>query len=1072
MIDWQIDKRHVAPFGVLLFTFALGAALFACKDDPLTKVVVKPESGLVAPDGGHSGDGAMGDGDGPGKPGGPDKPAVCGNAMVEGGEECDDGAQESGDGCDEACQLESCGDGKRDRFEGCDDGNRRSGDGCDRHCQDEMPPPACGNGQIDDDDEECDDGNLMPGDGCDEACRGESCGDGRVAPSETCDPPADGVCTADCQWVLPNCGDGVVQSDEREECDDGNDRAGDGCHRCRLECGDNVVNPLFGEQCEPPGTTSGRPCDEACHWVPVCGDGIFQPEKEGCDGSSAWPVPYGYTCERCKLVAVAEGGDGDSGDVGDGDGAPAVPCVASHASIVPDGSFDEGVDAWTPSVRARVSHDTTDGALELGALRMDFGMAPNAMPDDKGLELALVSRCLLVTPGHNYRFRAMAHAATAVDMVASVRVTGYDTYSCSGTAQPNLAGLSAVRPTRSGWMPVDTMVAVTETTRTVNLELLMIKPRGVGAAMLWDDIRMVSMDTDPACGNCVLDEQAGESCDDGNRLARDGCSSTCQREGCGDGFASGDEECDDGALLWSDSDTCTPSCQLKACDGRVGCSAACNACISSQCTDQLAASLDLAGRAEAGPRAGTLRSVLAEELRDCAHRTGCAGPTLVAERSLYSPAGGALENCYCGTAFDTACYVQGAANGLCRAEVEAVVETTRAEEVWSRMGSSTHPVAGAVAQLLWCEGNTADGGTGVGVSCGTECAVTSSCGDGVVQDRPAAEAHALCRSSGAAGDCRLYFEECDDGGTEGGDGCDDHCFVEVCGNGIVQAGEECDDGNVVSGDGCNPKCEREFHCGDGMVTEGFEECDLPGDDNPDTVCTLDEYQDDPSLCHCDRNSCQRVVCGDNVRGEGEQCEPPGEGSCDATCMVAEHPCIACSRLITPDPAVGRRCAPGLYLQGLAPPNAPPGYMVPEYLRKGCQSDDNCFGLVECVARTGCSKLPNGFSTCLCGDTPYDACAALAVGPGECFLETARAFEAQYGGPPKNVDEVITNLGNNDLVPRPLSVAYEFLLNCLGDSNALVGPYVRDSLCPDPTGECPASSIEQANACELACTSGN
>jgi cysteine-rich repeat protein len=49
-------------------------------------------------------------------------------------------------------------------------------------------------------------------------------------------------------------------------------------------------------------------------------------------------------------------------------------------------------------------------------------------------------------------------------------------------------------------------------------------------------------------------------------------------------------------------------------------------------------------------------------------------------------------------------------------------------------------------------------------------------------------------------------EECDDGGTSPGDGCDQSCILEQCGNGVMQSGEECDDGNLESGDGCDDLC--------------------------------------------------------------------------------------------------------------------------------------------------------------------------------------------------------------------------------------------------------------------------
>jgi fibro-slime domain-containing protein len=69
---------------------------------------------------------------------------VCGNKIVERGEECDDGNLLAFDGCYK-CQLEPsctngvcksvCGDGQRYDDEACDDGNTVSGDGCSSTCK-------------------------------------------------------------------------------------------------------------------------------------------------------------------------------------------------------------------------------------------------------------------------------------------------------------------------------------------------------------------------------------------------------------------------------------------------------------------------------------------------------------------------------------------------------------------------------------------------------------------------------------------------------------------------------------------------------------------------------------------------------------------------------------------------------------------------------------------------------------------------------------------------------------------------------------------------------------------------
>ncbi len=60
-------------------------------------------------------------------------PPGCGNRVIDFGEQCDDGNDVAGDGCDQ-CVADGCGNGVTEGSEQCDDGNNFGGDGCTADC--------------------------------------------------------------------------------------------------------------------------------------------------------------------------------------------------------------------------------------------------------------------------------------------------------------------------------------------------------------------------------------------------------------------------------------------------------------------------------------------------------------------------------------------------------------------------------------------------------------------------------------------------------------------------------------------------------------------------------------------------------------------------------------------------------------------------------------------------------------------------------------------------------------------------------------------------------------------------
>src|SRR5690606_21499013 len=88
-------------------------------------------------------------------------------------------------------------------------------------------------------------------------------------------PPLPAAFTPPC--ILTWCGDGEVQPERGESCDDGGRADFDGCSAaCAIErCGDGVLQP--GEACDDGNLADRDGCDAACV-LEGCGDGVHQPE--------------------------------------------------------------------------------------------------------------------------------------------------------------------------------------------------------------------------------------------------------------------------------------------------------------------------------------------------------------------------------------------------------------------------------------------------------------------------------------------------------------------------------------------------------------------------------------------------------------------------------------------------------------------------------------------------------------------------------------------------------------------------------------------------------------------------
>jgi len=268
--------------------------------------------------------------------------ASCGNGVVEGGEECDEGGVCEGGTFTGSIWTNSAS------AETCRSGGGtpkpRSGDGCSDTCHTEF----CGDGMIQvagqdqkdgtADDEQCDNGSVCSND-AEKVCRTDSeCGTGNTCEYDSIKNTG---CSDSCKNVQGNpftpvstsseapeiCGNGLVES--LEQCDDGNTNNNDSCSNIctkniteqaastKAECGNAIVD--FDEQCDN-GDKNSDVIPDACRTnctIAQCSDHVVD-SHEQCDNGEG---NSDYTSDTCRTnCRLPRCGDGvvDSGEQCDG----------------------------------------------------------------------------------------------------------------------------------------------------------------------------------------------------------------------------------------------------------------------------------------------------------------------------------------------------------------------------------------------------------------------------------------------------------------------------------------------------------------------------------------------------------------------------------------------------------------------------------------------------------------------------------------------------------------------------------------------------------------------------------
>ncbi len=294
---------------------------------------------------------------------------VCGNGVVNQGEECDDSDVQDGDGCSSDCRVEDgwvchgepsvcsdqCGNGVIDRGEDCD-GTDLGGASC----------QLLG----------CDGGTLVCSAQCTydvSSCGDKLCGNGHVDEGEACDSGGQDSATCDFDCTLPECGDGHVNRRAGEDCDDANGVSNDGCSTsCRVEpyfvCDDSDPTRcscrVYVDRYAP-GNADGTTWDDAYLSV---GQGVAKASAlvgDGADRCDVWVVEGDYpvfetTAEDTVLLGshVAVLGGFARGDTQESDRNPTQNVTRISGCSAPLSGCDGRV------MHVFTAHDAVDATLD------------------------------------------------------------------------------------------------------------------------------------------------------------------------------------------------------------------------------------------------------------------------------------------------------------------------------------------------------------------------------------------------------------------------------------------------------------------------------------------------------------------------------------------------------------------------------------------------------------------------------------------------------------------------------------------------------------------------------------
>ena len=815
---------------------------------------------------------------------------VCGDGLLVGAEECDDGNTEMGDGCDALCAIEDgyacdddaepsvcgplCGDGLVVGTEVCD-GSALNGTTCESL--------ELGGGEL-----ACDDTCQMDTSGC----LAYTCGNGVLDGSEECDGADAGgetcenlgydggtlACTVGCTidssaCLLFSCGNGVVEG--VEGCDDGNVAAGDGCSsNCSVEegwacvgqpsvcaelCGNQVHDT--GEQCDG-ADLDGQTCDSlglgydggtlACGFdctfntaqceLPTCGNAALD-AGEQCDGIL-------LNGETCATVGGYIGGAIACLPSCSFDLSGCIPVSCGDGIVSPGEACDDG---------NQVGGDGCNILCNVESGWNCTGEPSQCTPLCGNSQLDTGEQC----------DGALLGGETCTGL-------GYDlgTLACNANCTYNTIGCST-------FSCGDGLVTGLEQCDGANLDGQTCQTVGAYVGGTLQCLSSCAFNLAGCiavqCGDGIL--SAGEQCDDGNSTNADGCNLACQVES--------------GWTCTGEPSNCTPLCGNSQLDA------------GEQCDGGLLGGQTCVGL---GFDLGTLACAA-----NCTYDiTGCS--TFSCGDSIVT----APEECDTGNLDGETCVSLGYLSGTLSCHAGCTFNTS----------SCVAPACGdgIISAGEQCDDSDTTGGDGCNAVCqiesGWSCTgepsnCTLNCGNSQLDAGEQCDGALLggqtCVGLGYVGGTLLCNGNCTYNTSS--------CIAPACGDGIISVGEGCDDGDTSSGDGCNAACQVENGwsctgepsnctelCGNATWDPG-EDCD-GGDLNGET-CQTQGFAGGTLACNgnCTFNtgSCVASICPNGIKEGTEECDTSDFGSQDCSDFGFSTGSLACTGSCTIDTSGCANC---------------------------------------------------------------------------------------------------------------------------------------------------------------------